>query len=78
VSYVVINLVIGILTVCIIYQWTGQIDDNHIDTLEEFIYVLTYDVAVNNVENDKQLWSTLIFFVIIICTGFIAMVCVCL
>lgn len=77
-SYVVINLVIGILTVCIIYQWTGQIDDNHIDTLEEFIYVLTYDVAVNNVENDKQLWSTLIFFVIIICTGFIAMVCVCL
>jgi hypothetical protein len=76
VSYVVTNLVIGILSVCIIYQWTGQIIDNPIDIPEGFIYALTYDVAVNHMGNDKQLWSALIFLVII-CTGFIAMVCVC-
>lgn len=75
-SYVVANLVIGILSVCVIYQWTGQISDNHIDIPEGFIYTLTYDVAVHHMGNDNQLWSALIFFVII-CTGFIAMVCVC-
>lgn len=77
-SYVVTNLVIGILSVCIIYQWTGQIDKapNPTDKPEGFIYALTYDVAVYLV-NDDQLWSALIFLVIIICTGFIATVCVC-
>jgi hypothetical protein len=63
--------------VCIIYQWTGQINDNHIpDIPEGFIYALTYDVAVNHMGNDKQLWSALVFLVII-CTGFIATVCIC-
>jgi hypothetical protein len=79
VSYVVTNLVIGILSVCIIYQWTGQTNEapNPTDIPEGFIYALTYDVAVNLIVNDNQLWSALIFLVIIICTGFIATVCVC-
>ena len=77
-SYVVTNLVIGILSVCIIYQWAGKIAKapNPTDIPEGFIYALTYDVAVNLI-NDDQLWSALIFVVIIICTGFIATVCVC-
>lgn len=76
VSYVVSNLVIGILSVCIIYQLTGQIPDSpSIDIPEGFIYALTYDVAVNHMGNDKQLWSALIFLVIIF-TGFIAVVAV--
>lgn len=75
-SYVVSNLVIGILCVCIIYQWTEQRNgNNNMDIPEGFIYALTYDVAVNHVGNDKQLWSALVFL-IIICTGFIAMVCI--
>ena len=75
-SYVVTNLVIGILTVCIIYQWTGQINEDLIDKPEGYIFALTYDVAVNHMGNDNQLWSAL-FFLAIICTGFVAMVCVC-
>lgn len=75
-SYVVTNLVIGILSVCIIYQWTGQTNKGPIDIPEGFIYALTYDVAVSRIGNDNQLWSALIFLAII-CTGFIAMVCVC-
>lgn len=77
-SYVVSNLVIGILTVCIVYQWTGQKTEN-LNTLtkiaipEGFIYTLTYEVAVNNMGHLKRLWSALTFFVII-CAGFIAMV----
>lgn len=77
-SYVVTNLVIGILSVCIIlvYQWTGQMNVDPVGIPEGFIYTLTYDIAVNHMGNDKELWSALIFFVII-CAGFIAMVCVC-
>lgn len=73
--YVVSNLLIGILTVCIVYQWIGQrkTDNLNIDIPEEFIYTLTYDVAVNYMGSLKQLWSALTFFVII-CGGFIAMV----
>lgn len=76
--YVVTNLVIGILSVCIIYQWTGKLVNppNSTDIPEGFIYALTYDVAVFLVK-DYQLWSALIFLFIIICSGFIAMVCVC-
>ncbi|KDQ84856.1 Sodium-dependent nutrient amino acid transporter 1 [Zootermopsis nevadensis] len=77
VFYVVSNLLIGILTVCIVYQWIGQrkTDNLNIDIPEEFIYTLTYDVAVNYMGSLKQLWSALTFFVII-CGGFIAMVAV--
>ncbi|PNF23126.1 hypothetical protein B7P43_G06687 [Cryptotermes secundus] len=77
VAYVVCNLVIGILTVCIVYQWIGQRkpDNLNINIPEGFIYTLTYDVAVNCMGNLKQLWSALTFFSII-CTGFIAMVAV--
>jgi hypothetical protein len=75
VSYVVSNLVIGILTVCIVYQWIGQrkTDNLNIDIPEGFIYTLTYDVAANYMGSLKQLWAALMFFVII-CAGFIAMV----
>lgn len=77
VSYVVSNLMIGILTVCIVYQWIGQrrTDNVNINIPEGFMYTLTYDVAVNYMGNLKQLWSALTFFTII-CTGFIAMVAV--
>jgi hypothetical protein len=77
VFYVVSNLVIGILTVCIVYQWIGQrrIDNLNTDIPERFIYTLVYDIAVNCMGSLKQLWSALTFFVII-CTGFIAMVSV--
>ena len=64
-SYVVTNLVIGILSVCVIYQWTGQINEDPIDIPEGFIYTLTYDVAVNHMGNDNQLWAALLFLVII-------------
>jgi hypothetical protein len=77
VAYVVCNLVIGILTVCIVYQWIGQrkTDNLNINIPEGFIYTLTYDVAVNYMGDLGQLWSALTFFTII-CTGFIAMVSV--
>jgi hypothetical protein len=64
--------VIGILTVCIVYQWIGQ-EKLNVDIPEGFIYTLTYDVAVRHMGNLKQLWSALTFLVII-CAGFIAMV----
>jgi hypothetical protein len=75
VSYVVSNLVIGIVTVCIVYQWDGQrsTDNLNVNITEGFIYTLTYDVAINHMGNLKQLWSALTFFTII-CTGFISMV----
>jgi hypothetical protein len=75
VLYVMSNLVIGIVTVCIVYQWVGQrrTDTLNISIPEGFIYTLTYDVAVAYMGNLKQLWSALTFFTII-CAGFIAMV----
>ncbi|KAJ9590876.1 hypothetical protein L9F63_016081, partial [Diploptera punctata] len=63
--------VYGVLVVCLVYQWIGR----HSPTVtipETFVFTVTYDAAVNYAGDLKQLWPILMFLVII-CTGFAAM-----
>ena len=72
VLYVVSNLVVGVLAVCLVYQWIGA--QMPVVTIPEtFVYTVAYDAAVNYSGELRELWPILMFLVII-CTGFASMV----
>ncbi|XP_069700932.1 sodium- and chloride-dependent neutral and basic amino acid transporter B(0+) [Periplaneta americana] len=75
VSYVVCNLVIGVLSVCVVYQWSALRPAGN-DTVfpEALPYTLTYDASLR-MGQLKQLWAALAFLAFI-CAGFAAMVAV--
>ncbi|PSN34601.1 hypothetical protein C0J52_23423 [Blattella germanica] len=70
VFYVISNLVIGVLAVCLVYQWIGVFEPISVSIPEALVYTITYDKAAETGLN--RLWPSLMFLVII-CTGFAAM-----
>ncbi|XP_066996592.2 sodium-dependent nutrient amino acid transporter 1 [Anabrus simplex] len=79
--YVVLNLLIGIASVCIVYLWIGQLESvgHEVSTEilpdsipETFIYTLVYDVAIYCIGNIDKHWLAVVYFTFL-CGGFASM-----
>nr|CAD7585753.1 unnamed protein product [Timema genevievae] len=78
VMYMVCNLLLGLLAVCVVYMWLGELElqGHSVETpqlTEMFVFTVIYDVAVTCMGATNQAWSA-IAFITITCAGFATMV----
>nr|CAD7195975.1 unnamed protein product [Timema douglasi] len=78
VMYMVCNLLLGLLAVCVVYMWLGELElqGYSVETpqlTEMFVFTVIYDVAVTCMGATNQAWSA-IAFITITCAGFATMI----
>ncbi|CAG2057803.1 unnamed protein product [Timema podura] len=78
VMYMVCNLLLGLLAVCVVYMWLGELElqGHSVETpqlTEMFVFTVIYDVAVTCMGATNQAWSA-IAFITITCAGFATMI----
>lgn len=67
VSYVVFNLLLGVIAVCTVYVWIGMQrygKQDHFEFPEIFFFSVVYEAAAHNMGDLHQLWAALTFFAV--------------